>query len=197
MPSIAFLSAEGTGDEGASAYIVIVRSDNVTVPCDVTFNLAGGNAVNGIDYAISPAPGTIHFAAGDTTTAFRVRIFEDTVAEGPKTAIFSLTGPNGANISSPSTYTLHINDTTTAPVITFYEPGTYADKGTDVTFVIQRVGPRNVPADVLLTVQDGTAVYGKDFSCSPAPGRIQFRPWRIGKDDHCQHIGRKRSKGQP
>jgi hypothetical protein len=29
---------------------------------------------------------------------------------------------------------------------------------------------------VLLTILDGTAVYGKDFSCSPAPGRIQFGP---------------------
>ena len=41
-PSFAFLSPDGTGDEGTFAYVVIVRSDNVTVPCDVTFKVAGG-----------------------------------------------------------------------------------------------------------------------------------------------------------
>jgi hypothetical protein len=167
---------EGTGDEGTFAYVLVVRSGNLTAPCDATFNIAGGTAQYGIDYTSSPAPGTIHFAPGENTVAIRVRIFEDTAAEGPATAYFSVAGADGASTGTPSSFLLHIVDTTTSPVIAFYEPGVYTDEGTGVEVVIQRVGPRDGAADVLLSVQNDTAVYGKDFICSPAPGRIQFGP---------------------
>jgi hypothetical protein len=175
-PSFAFQSAEGTGDEGASAYLVIVRSNNISVPCDVTFTVAGGTAVNGVDYVLSPAPGTIHFEAGNTMAVVKVKIFEDMVTEGWSTAVFSLAGANGAVTGSPSTFTLRIRDTTDLPVITFYEPGAYANGTHELAVVVQRVGPKNASADILLTIEDGPAVYGRDFYCSPAPGRIQFAP---------------------
>jgi hypothetical protein len=148
----------------------------MSVPCDVTYGVSGGSAKYGVDYTCAPSPGVISFASGDTQAVIRIFLFEDAMAEGQSTAIFSLLSANGASIRSPSAFTLRINDTSVHPAIQFYEPGRIADEGTNVSIVVQRVGPRDTSADVLLEIEGITAVYGQDFSSLQGPGRIQFGP---------------------
>jgi subtilisin-like proprotein convertase family protein len=112
VASVQFSSATYTEDESQTAVITITRTGNTTGTTTVNFATSNGTATggaactSGVDY-ITVAQ-AVTFNAGETSKTVNVVICGDTLVESTQTVNLTLTG---ANLGSPSTAVLNINDT--------------------------------------------------------------------------------------
>jgi subtilisin family serine protease len=75
-----------------TAYLPVVRTRNLDVPATVAYARTGGNATPGSDFEV--APGTLHFAAGETRKTIPVTITNDAAREAAETVVLTL-APKG------------------------------------------------------------------------------------------------------
>ena len=169
LPEVNFaLSAQSLNENAGTVAISLTLSasapSNVTVAYQVnTESTATGG---GVDYSLSPVPGTITFAPGEVSKTINLTIVNDPVNEDNETVILQLTNPAGATIGSIHTHTATIADDDAPPTIQF-------------TFSTLQIGEGDSPAH--LTVQlsgnatekivtadiataDGTAKAGTDYT---------------------------------
>lgn len=114
--SLRFSSASASVSEAAGVFVLAVSLDRAA-SADVvaTVSVMGGSATEGADYTF-PTPLSITIPTGQTTASLNVTIANDNVAEGPETVTFGLALQSGpASLGSPATFTLTLNDPSTAP----------------------------------------------------------------------------------
>jgi uncharacterized delta-60 repeat protein len=110
----ATITVQRTGDLSTPVSVDYASADDsaaATVPCST----ANGVALSRCDFIT--APGTLNFAAGETTRTFIVLISQDSHVEGPETLTLVLSKPTSAAALSPSlsSATLTIADDVTEP----------------------------------------------------------------------------------
>ena len=91
------------GDSGTAVLtFTVALSEASAQPVTVGYADAGsGTATAGVDYA-ALAPGTLTFAAGETSRTMDVTVTGDTVVEGDETVVVALSGPVNATIATDS-----------------------------------------------------------------------------------------------
>lgn len=113
--SIQFSSSTYMDDESQIAAITITRTGNVSGTNSVSFTATNGTAsggvacTSGVDF-IAVTGQTITFNANETTKTANVTLCSDALTESDQTVLLSL---SGANLGTPSTAVLTINDTAT------------------------------------------------------------------------------------
>lgn len=108
VPSVQFPASAAFIDRGTNYSINIIRNSK-EVDSEVTFEVAGGNAVAGTDYTISPAPGsTISFAVGEDTKAIQVSV--PSTLSGDRTLSLGLVPRRNATLADPSTIALNLRN---------------------------------------------------------------------------------------
>ncbi len=149
QPSVSFVISSQTNLEtdGNIQIAVNILNPNANAT-SVDINVTGGTAVYGTNFTYSPV--TVTFAGGQTFgELFNINIIDDSVPDGDKTIVFSLSNPtNGASIGSPGQLTLTIKDADT-PKISI-TPSTQT--------IDENAGVVNVPVTLNRGVRDTTKV---------------------------------------
>jgi hypothetical protein len=86
----------------------VTRTGDLSVPSTVDYTTADGTASERSDY--TTAIGTLRFAPGESNKTVRVFITNDVFQETHETFTFSLSNATGAEITSPATQTITIQD---------------------------------------------------------------------------------------
>lgn len=105
---------------GVIATITVTRTGATTSTASVDYATSDGTASNKGDY--SPALGTLHFNAGETSKTFTVSIIDDAYIEADETVNLTLRNPVGVSLGSPATATLTILDNDSALLSTNPNP---------------------------------------------------------------------------
>ena len=123
--AVKFTSTSSTVSEASgAAEIIVTREGDVAGPATVNFatadtaGLAACSVVNGkaserCDYGTTV--GTLRFAAGEASKTIVIPIVNDVNVEGNETFTLTLTNAAGAQMGSPASLTVTINDNDLAP----------------------------------------------------------------------------------
>ncbi|MES2924686.1 MAG: Calx-beta domain-containing protein [Verrucomicrobiota bacterium] len=84
----------------------------------------GGTATAGSDFTL--APGTLTFAAGEQVKLISNSILADAIGETPEAIVVSLANPSGAQLGSPSTHVITVQDADTPVIETIFATATSA-----------------------------------------------------------------------
>lgn len=102
-------------ENDTNVLINCIREGQQSGPAAVEFHTSAGTAIAGTDYI--ETNGILSFAAGETNKDFFVHILSDSVVDGTKTVILSLSNPTGdAAVGLGATATLNIVDNEAAPI---------------------------------------------------------------------------------
>ena len=101
----AVVSFSGTSramkENAGTVRLSVTRTGNTDVAASVGYARTSGSATPGTDFTLPP--GTLDFAAGETTKTIPLSVTDDAVREGPETIAVSLRNPGvGTVIASPS-----------------------------------------------------------------------------------------------
>lgn len=124
QPTLAFGTASASVSESTGTYAIVVALNRVA-SADVVaaLTVTGGTATSGTDYTV-PSPFTVTIPAGQTSGTATITVADDGVAEGGETVALGLSVTSGpATLGTPSTFSLTINDPTTAPGANSVCPG--------------------------------------------------------------------------
>jgi hypothetical protein len=96
--TVAFGASTYTVSEnGGSVVVAVTRTGGQAGGVTVDYAVAGGTAIDGIDYTVSPASsGTVTFAVNETTRTLTFLAVDNSTADGNKTIVLSLSNPNPA-----------------------------------------------------------------------------------------------------
>ena len=180
-----FFTSTYTTTEGALATKVLVRRTGVvTKAATVDYVVTGGTATLGPDYTLGGG-GTLSFPAMSVVQSFDFLPIDDNVAaEGPETAMFSLTNPVsldstvGAKLGTPASTVVTILDNEptiqfVATALTVSEPGPTVTVPPTATLMVRRssgIGPATVAYALGGTATPGA---GGDY-LAPAGGTLTF-----------------------
>jgi hypothetical protein len=172
-PQVRFgAAAYGVRENARTATLTVLRSGASSVPVTVAYQVVGGTATSGADYAVSA--GTLTFEPGVNSRTITMTIADDGVPENPETVEVALTGASGASLGTPSTTTLTIIDD--EPQVRFSAAAYSVSETTPaVTITAVRVGPTTGTVTVDYAVAGGTASSGADFSLD-GTGTLTFGP---------------------
>jgi Calx-beta domain len=149
---------------GGSFTVTVTRTGGLASGVTVDYAAAGGTAVNGTDYTLTP--GTLSFGAGETTKTFTIAITNDTIVNGNRTIVLALSNPTGgASLGLPATTTLTIVDDDVAGSVAFASPEYWAlhTDGT-ATLTVMRLWGAASAVSVDYAAIGGTAVAGVDYT---------------------------------
>ncbi|TAG93292.1 MAG: hypothetical protein EAZ09_22685 [Oscillatoriales cyanobacterium] len=167
IPPSVFQFEQGsyTVNEGGVATINVTRTGG-TAAASINYATVNGTARAGgtaPDYTV--AAGALNFAAGQTSASFTVTALNDLLFESPETVNLVLSGGNIG--SNPSILT--INDVVPTPTPTptptpgqntfsFSAAAYSVNEGSTAPITINRGGDLSIPATILFTTGDGTAL---------------------------------------
>lgn len=107
MTDVAFSPARTVVESVGPAYLTVTRTGDVSLPASVHYARSGGTAIPGADFDLSP--GTLAFAAGQTSAKIPLSVYNDTTREAAETVKVNLDSPGASTVlGSPSTATLTI-----------------------------------------------------------------------------------------
>jgi hypothetical protein len=165
-----------------TAIITVTRAGGAASAVTVNFSDAGGGtATAGVDYTL--VPGTLTFAAGQTTRTFTVSVPHNPAATGKLTVNLQLTGPGGgASLGSPSTAVLTIVDA--EPTLAFKSAAFTTKESTTgaVNAIISVVRTGGIGSAVTVNFSDaggGTATPGVDYTL--VPGTLTFAAGQVAR----------------
>lgn len=116
ITEVQFSAASYIDDESQTAVITVTRTGSLAGTSSVDVVLTDGTATggatcsSGVDYVYT-GPVTLNFAVSSASQFFNVPLCGDLIDEGSETVNLSLTDNVGADIGSPDTAVLLINDT--------------------------------------------------------------------------------------
>jgi hypothetical protein len=150
--SVQFAATGYIDDESQSAVITVTRTGDLSGTSSVDVVLTGGTATGGascatpgVDYVYT-GPVTLNFAISDNSESFSVPLCGDLVNEGTETVNLSLTSNVNADIGTPSTAVLNINDT--------------ASQFRNTTAIDMFSGTQGIPNPSTINVTSGPLVIG-------------------------------------
>lgn len=85
--------AYNVNESGVSATITVLRQSITNSTVAVSYSTGNGTAVAGSDFVATS--GVLTFTNGEVSKTFTVQVIDDTVEEGPETALLSLSSPTG------------------------------------------------------------------------------------------------------
>ncbi len=163
---LGFSHAEYTVNEGAGyATIVVTRTNGSAGAVSVQYQTtATGTATANTDY--TPTNGTLSFAEGVLSNAFRVRILDDSQVEQDETIGLRLLTPGGGATLGLANATLTIidNDLTAGRLSLSATNYSAPEDSGGVTLTVTRTGGSAGAATVQLVTADGTATAGSDYT---------------------------------
>ncbi len=158
-------STYSTSENSGSVSITVTRSGDTTSTASVDFATANGTALAGADY--TGTPGTITFAAGETSKTISVPILTDAVYEPDETFTVTLTSAStNASLGSLVTATITITANGTPPTFSIGNV-TMAEGNTGVTefvFTVTKTGATALESSVIVYTADGTTTAGEDYT---------------------------------
>jgi len=177
-----FTSTTASVNENGGTYTLrINRSGNTRVAASVNLAVTG-TAVAGTNYTFTN-PGTVNFAAGETTKTFPVTIIDNTTFDPPnKTIIFTMSGasPGGSMLrNNPLRLTILDNDgpgtiDLSSPAYSVVESAGFA------TITVTRNGNPAYSLSVPYSTSDGTATTaGNDYTATS--GTVTFAAGEMSK----------------
>jgi hypothetical protein len=148
-------------ESAGTARITVTRSGRAN-GVTVRYATSAGTAVPGADY--QDVAGTLAFGAGETAKSFLVPIVNDTLADGPRTVILTLSDPGGgATLGLQSAAVLTIGDDDVAGTVQFSAATYTVTEGSGgATITVTRRGNAS-GVSVPYATSPGTAVPGVDY----------------------------------
>ncbi len=118
LPTVSFSGSSATYLETAGTISIPVSlSESSVSPVTVTYSMLGGSATSGLDYTFTP--GTLTFAAGETTKSIPITILYDSVnPESDETIVITLSSPTNATLGAQTSYTVTIQNVP-PPTVTY------------------------------------------------------------------------------
>jgi Ca2+-binding RTX toxin-like protein len=167
LPSLALtaqLATQSEGNTGTQPFtFVVTRTGNTAGESSALWSVAGSgaNPTNAADF-FGATTGTVSFAAGDSSRTLTIQVNGDTTEEPNETFALTLTGANGATLSTPTALgTINNDDTAGAPppvIRLAVSPAAVPEDGlANLIYTFTRTGPTTSPLTVNVTVA-GTAL---------------------------------------
>jgi hypothetical protein len=173
-----------SADENAgSATVTVLRKGNTDAAATVKYSSTDGSAKSGTDYTLSP--GTLSFAAGETSKTFTVQVADTAAIEGNRSFTLKLTDATGGpTVGNPGniSFTVVDNESTSAgsgTVLFSAESYTVREKDGNATINILRRGDLSKTVSVKYATSDSTATSGSDYTA--ANGTMTFAPNETSK----------------
>ena len=171
----AFSAAKFTASEvGPVATVSVSRTGGSDSAVDLTFQTADGTATAPGDYTATS--GTITFAQGVTSMDITIPLTSDVDPEKKETFTVSLAiagSSPGGTLGALSTTSVEINDDDAPATIQFAVASVTGTEGQTFSLSVVRSNLLERSASVRWTLQNGTAVLGKDFR-GPQTGTLKF-----------------------
>jgi hypothetical protein len=178
LPSLALtaeLATQSEGNTGTQTFtFVVTRTGNTAGESSALWSVAGSgaNPTNAADF-FGATTGTVAFAAGDTSRTLTIQVNGDTTEEPNETFALTLTGANGATLSTPTAFgTINNDDTAGAPppvIRLAVSPAAVTEDGlANLIYTFTRTGPTTSPLTVNFTVA-GTAFAPDPLALRPSP----------------------------
>jgi len=96
-------------ENGVAALITVQRLGYTNSACSVAFSTQNGTAKAGTDYIATN--GVLTFAKGEVTKRFTVNVLDNTIIDGDRTILLTLSNPTGfATLVNPTAATLTVHD---------------------------------------------------------------------------------------
>ena len=166
LPLVTVAAETATVTEGAQAVFVLTRAGVVSQELEVTFTVAGGDAV------LSGAPPTVATFEDDRTTVRVLLETADDTTDEPDAALkITLTDGAAYDLGAASTATVTVEDNDAAPTVTIAAAGSVAEGGT-LAFPVRLSHPS--AGDIAVSyILDGTATTVDDYTDSGS-GTVTF-----------------------
>src|SRR5262249_26881673 len=143
---------------------------NLASGVTVNYQVVGGTAINGTHYA-TLAPGTLTFAAGQTSARINVDFIDNGAADHDRTIVLALSSPTGGatlGAATQATMTIVDDEQEIQFSATLYSVG----ESGSATITVTRGGPTTTAATVNYSAVAGSATAGPDFK--PVSGTLTF-----------------------
>jgi Ca2+-binding RTX toxin-like protein len=170
----AVTGSKAEGQSGSTPFtFTVTRTGNTSVAHSAHWAV-GGAAVTGVDFAGGSLPsGTVHFAAGQTSSTITVNVAGDTTVEANEAFTVTLSGPSAGAILGTATATSTIlNDDARLSIAAAAASKAEGHSGTTAfTFTVARTGSTFGTSSAHWAVS-GSAVNGADFVGGALPAGI-------------------------
>jgi hypothetical protein len=185
MPVLTVSGPASVNEGAGTVTFVVTREGNLNGPATVNYSTGGGSAVGGAtgtapgaDYVSQP--GTLTFVDGQPSATVTVPIIDDASPEPDEAFSFTLAGPNGAVLGTPSSATVTILTNDAAAVLSFVDGGYWVNEGDEsVAVLLERSGDLTQRVGVSFAAGAGsTAIAGTDYTL---PGQVWFEPGELSK----------------
>ncbi|MDI1298135.1 retention module-containing protein [Methylotenera sp.] len=178
-PSLSLTGPAVVNEAAGTITYTVTLSNPSASPVTVAYGTASGTATSGTDF--TSTPGTLTFAAGETTKTITVAITEDNVYEGPENFTVNLSAPTNATIGTGSVTTTINDDGTGAlgtggpatddrPAVQLVSSPSVVEGGV-LDFVVNLSNLSTTPTTVTLTPASGSATLGTDTT---TPLQVSF-----------------------
>jgi hypothetical protein len=165
-PTISFVTADQTADEGVGTVSVMVQ---LTAAIDKTVTVPygfDGTALNGVDYSTSPNP--VVLLPGDTVGEIKITINDDDIDEENETAVLIMGTPTNAIKGTPFAHIATIVDNDDPPVVSFVLTDQSHKESLDGLAILMLSNPSSRDITVNFSV-GGDAQGGVDYSITASP----------------------------
>ncbi|MBS3029307.1 MAG: SBBP repeat-containing protein [Dolichospermum sp. DET50] len=150
-----------TGITSNPGAFTVTRNGDLTQAITVNYTLSG-SATNGTDY--NSLPGTINFAAGDSTAIVTVTPTDDNIFEGTETAILTLTTGTGYALDVTNSATVNIADNDVPSISLAVSPASVTEDGlSNLVYTFTRTGTTANALTVNYGVA-GSAIFNTDYT---------------------------------
>ena len=169
-------------ENSAGATITVNRTGGSTGQAAVNYATSDKTARAGTEY--TAAAGTLTFAGGETTKTFTVPVIDDTVVDGKKALVLTLSAVTGGATLGGPTATLSIADDEIGAfgsgTLMFGKSSFQATEGDGIaTLIVNRTGGTKFTVGVSYATANGTALPGLDYANTS--GTLSFAPGEQSK----------------
>ena len=163
LPTVTIAATNPNAAEpSTTGTFTVTRTGATTSALAVNYAISG-TAVNGTDY--QTLSGNVTVAAGQTTATITVTPIDNSIVDGTRTVILTLSANAAYTVGSPSSATVSIadNDGTALPSVTIVATNpNAAEPSTTGTFTVTRTGATTGALTVNYAIS-GTATNGTDY----------------------------------
>jgi len=179
LPDVLFAYPAYATDENYGPVVLDVMLDQPPVTeVSVQVTSTDGEAIAGVDF--TAVDQIVTFAAGETSKAVVVELYDDAIYEHAETFSVSLSAPSGANLGTPDTSVVTIYQSDWPPFVYLAEGGNYTAAYTafealgEIVIPVRLAAPSGVVAEIDYATSGGTATPGADYT--EVSGTLVFQP---------------------
>jgi len=186
-PMVQFAQASTSLAEGSSQSVQINLSRSSSSAITIPYSIAGSAGPSDFvlkvgSTTLSSVSGQFTIPAGSTQLTFTIEAQNDSFIEGDETFSIQLAAPVGADLGSPSSHQVTINDASAPPTISIADASDVVEGG-NLSFPISLSAPSQQPIQVTYTISfsQTPAASAADINVSSLTGTINFLPTEQNK----------------